>query len=156
MYQMDAIDYAILEILKDDGRCTYSDIGGTGESCPGLAVRERIAAMKKEGIIHGFTVVIDAKAYQRLASVFMDVEVEPSKLVSVARTLAAKEEIAIVSQHTGVTGLHVHDYIDNVDRLSQFLEEHIYSIDGVKSIQSHLLIRQYKTNSYLARYRDED
>lgn len=26
MYQMDAIDYAILEILKDDGRCTYSDI----------------------------------------------------------------------------------------------------------------------------------
>lgn len=100
--------------------------------------------------------VIDAKAYQRLASVFMDVEVEPSKLVSVARTLAAKEEIAIVSQHTGVTGLHVHAYIDNVDRLSQFLEEHIYSIDGVKSIQSHLLIRQYKTNSYLARYRDED
>ena len=26
MYQMDAIDYAILEILKDDGRCTYSDL----------------------------------------------------------------------------------------------------------------------------------
>lgn len=147
MYQMDAIDYAILEILKDDGRCTYSDIAEQ-VNLSRVAVRERIAAMKKEGIIHGFTVVIDAKAYQRLASVFMDVEVEPSKLVSVARTLAAKEEIAIVSQHTGVTGLHVHAYIDNVDRLSQFLEEHIYSIDGVKSIQSHLLIRQYKTNSY--------
>lgn len=155
MYQMDAIDYAILEILKDDGRCTYSDVAEQ-VNLSRVAVRERIAAMKKEGIIHGFTVVIDAKAYQRLASVFMDVEVEPSKLVSVARTLAAKEEIAIVSQHTGVTGLHVHAYIDNVDRLSQFLEEHIYSIDGVKSIQSHLLIRQYKTNSYLARYRDED
>ena len=147
MYQMDAIDYAILEILKDDGRCTYSDIAEQ-VNLSRVAVRERIAAMKKEGIIHGFTVVIDAKAYQRLASVFMDVEVEPS--------IPAKEEIAIVSQHTGVTGLHVHAYIDNVDRLSQFLEEHIYSIDGVKSIQSHLLIRQYKTNSYLARYRDED
>lgn len=42
MYQMDAIDYAILEILKDDGRCTYSDIaeqvnlsrdGGPGTYC---------------------------------------------------------------------------------------------------------------------------
>ena len=93
MYQMDAIDYAILEILKDDGRCTYSDIAEQ-VNLSRVAVRERIAAMKKEGIIHGFTVVIDAKAYQRLASVFMDVEVEPSKLVSVARTLAAKEEIA--------------------------------------------------------------
>lgn len=155
MYQMDATDYAILEILKEDGRCSYSDIAEQ-VSLSRVAVRERIAAMKKDGIIHGFTVVIDAKAYQRLASVFMDVEVEPSKLVTVARKLAAKEEIAIVSQHTGMTGLHVHAYIDNVDCLSQFLEEEIYSIDGVKSIQSHLLIRQYKTNSYLARYRDGD
>lgn len=155
MYQMDATDYAILEILKEDGRCSYSDIAEQ-VNLSRVAVRERITGMKKNGIIHGFTVVIDAKAYQRLASVFMDVEVEPNKLDLVARELADKEEIAIVSQHTGITGLHVHAYIDSVDRLSQFLEEHIYSINGVKSIQSHLLIRQYKTNSYLARYRDGD
>ena len=100
--------------------------------------------------------MIDAKAYQTLASVFMDVEVEPSKLDFVAKKLSAQTEIAIVSQHTGITGLHVHAYIDSVERLSQFLEENIYSIDGVKSIESHLLIRQYKTNSYLARYREGD
>ena len=51
MYQMDAIDYAILEILKDDGRCTYSDIAEQ-VNLSRVAVRERIAAMKKEGIIH--------------------------------------------------------------------------------------------------------
>ena len=155
MYQMDETDYAILEILKDDGRCSYSDVAEQVDLSR-VAVRERISNMKKHGIIHGFTVVIDAKAYQKLASVFMDVEVEPSKLDAVARKLAAQKEIAIVSQHTGVTGLHVHAYIDSVDQLSQFLEEHIYSIDGVKSIQAHLLIRQYKTNSYLAKYRDGD
>lgn len=155
MYQMDATDYSILEILKDNGRCSYSDIADQ-VNLSRVAVRERINNMKSCGIIHGFTVVIDAKAYQKMASVFMDVEVEPSKLDSVARKLAAKNEIAIVSQHTGITGLHVHAYIDSVDQLSQFLEENIYSIDGVKSIQSHLLIRQYKTNSYLARYRDND
>ena len=155
MYQMDSTDYAILEILKNDGRCSYSDIAEQ-VNLSRVAVRERINNMKKTGIIHGFTVVIDAKAYQKLASVFMDVEVEPSKLDFVAKKLSAQTEIAIVSQHTGITGLHVHAYIDSVERLSQFLEENIYSIDGVKSIESHLLIRQYKTNSYLARYREGD
>ena len=155
MYQMDTTDYAILEILKNDGRCSYSDIADQ-VNLSRVAVRERINNMKKNGIIHGFTVVIDAKAYQKLASVFMDVEVEPSKLDFVAKKLSAQAEIAIVSQHTGTTGLHVHAYIDSVERLSQFLEESIYSIDGVKSIESHLLIRQYKTNSYLARYREGD
>lgn len=49
MYQMDAIDYAILEILKDDGRCTYSDIAEQ-VNLSRVAVRERIAAMKRKAL----------------------------------------------------------------------------------------------------------
>lgn len=155
MYQIDATDLAILEILKEDGRCSYSDIAEQ-VSLSRVAVRERIKLMKDNGIIHGFTVIIDSKAYKKMASVFLDVEVEPGKLDAVAKILADKKEIAIVSQHTGITGLHVHAYIESVDRLSEFLSKHIYSVSGVKSVQSHLLIRQYKTNSYLARYKDGD
>lgn len=153
MYQMDDTDYAILEVLKDDGRCSYSDIAEQVHLSR-VAVRERINSMKESGIIRGFTVVIDAKAYQKLASVMLDVEVEPQKLNSVAQQLVAQKEIAIVSQHTGITGLHVHAYINDVNQLSQYLSDHIYCIDGVKSIQSSLLIRQYKTNAYLARYQE--
>ena len=153
MIQLDATDYAILEILKDDGRCSYSDIAEQVHLSR-VAVRERINSMKESGIIHGFTVVIDAKAYQKKAGVFMDVEVEPSKLESVAARLVEQKEVAIVSQHTGTTGLHVHAYIDDVNKLSSFLEENIYSIDGVKAVRSQLLIHQYKTNSYLARYQE--
>ena len=139
MYQMDDTDYAILEILKDDGRCSYSDVAEQVHLSR-VAVRDRINAMKKDGIIHGFTVVIDAKAYQ--------------KLETVAHYLVSQKEIAIVSQHTGITGLHVHAYIDDVNQLSRYLAEHIYCIDGVKNVQSSLLIRQFKTNSYLARYQE--
>ena len=153
MYQMDDTDFAILEILKNDGRCSYSDVAEQVHLSR-VAVRDRINAMKKDGIIRGFTVVIDAKAYRKMASVMMDIEVEPQKLVAVAQKLVAQKEIAIVSQHTGITGLHVHAYIDDVNQLSQYLAEHIYCIDGVKSIQSSLLIRQFKTNSYLARYQE--
>ena len=148
MYQMDDTDFAILEILKNDGRCSYSDVAEQVHLSR-VAVRDRINA-----IIRGFTVVIDAKAYRKMASVMMDIEVEPQKLEAVAQKLVAQKEIAIVSQHTGITGLHVHAYIDDVNQLSQYLAEHIYCIDGVKSIQSSLLIRQFKTNSSLARYQE--
>lgn len=154
MYQLDETDLHILEILKTDGRCSYSNIAPEVHLSR-VAVRERIADMMKRGIIRGFTVVIDAKAYNKMASVFLDIEVEPTELERVAKKLVEIEEIAIVSQHTGVTGLHVHAYIDSLENLSRFLKEHIFPIQGVKNVESHVLIRQFKTNPYLARYSDE-
>ncbi|HIQ86125.1 MAG TPA: Lrp/AsnC family transcriptional regulator [Candidatus Scatomorpha gallistercoris] len=151
MYRMDETDYAILELLKTDGRMSYSDIAEEVHLSR-VAVRERISAMKNNGIIQGFTVIIDAKAYNKMAGIFIDVEVEPSKLDKVAKTLMENPDIAIVAQHTGAAGLHVHAYISSIEKLSEFLEEQIYSIDGVKGANASPLIRQYKTTAWIARY----
>ena len=69
-----------------------------------------------------------------------------------AKELMKLNEIAIVSQHTGSTGLHVHAYIDSVDKVSKYLEENINTIDGVRGVHFELLVHQYKTTAYLARY----
>ena len=74
------------------------------------------------------------------------------KINDVAKELMKLNEIAIVSQHTGSTGLHVHAYIDSVDKVSKYLEENIYTIDGVRGVHFELLVHQYKTPAYLARY----
>lgn len=108
--------------------------------------------MQDSGIIRGFTAIIDAKAYEKFASVYMDIEVEPMKINDVAKELMKLKEIAIVSQHTGSTGLHVHAYIDSVDMVSKYLEDNIYTIDGVRGVHFELLVHQYKTTAYLARY----
>lgn len=138
---LDDADYMILEILQKDGRITFSDLADQ-VNLSRSAVRERIKNMEDSGIIRGFTAIIDAKAYEKFASVYMDIEVEPMKL----------KEIAIVSQHTGSAGLHVHAYIDSVDKVSKYLEENIYTIDGVRGVHFELLVHQYKTTAYLARY----
>ena len=151
MYKMDDTDYAILELLKVDGRMSYSDIAAEVHLSR-VAVRERIAAMKNNGVIRGFTTIIDAKAYNKMAAVFMEVEVEHAKIDKVALKLLENQDIAIVAQNTGTVGLHVHAYIESVDKLSSFLDECIYSIDGVKSVNSSLLIRQYRTTAWLASY----
>lgn len=103
MAKLDNTDYKILEILQSDGRISYSDLAEK-VSLSRAAVRERVNSMKESGIIRGFTAIIDAKAYEKFASLYMDIEVEPSKLEYVAHELLKLEEIAIVSQHTGSTG----------------------------------------------------
>ena len=119
---LDDADYMILEILQKDGRITFSDLADQ-VNLSRSAVRERIKNMEDSGIIRGFTAIIDAKAYEKFASVYMDIEVEPMKLKHVAQDLMKLKEIAIVSQHTGSAGLHVHAYIDSVDKVSKYLEE---------------------------------
>lgn len=148
---LDDADYMILEILQKDGRITFSDLADQ-VNLSRSAVRERIKNMEDSGIIRGFTAIIDAKAYEKFASVYMDIEVEPMKLKHVAQDLMKLKEIAIVSQHTGSAGLHVHAYIDSVDKVSKYLEENIYTIDGVRGVHFELLVHQYKTTAYLAKY----
>lgn len=126
---LDEADYRILDILQKDGRITFSDLADQ-VNLSRSAVRERIKNMQDSGIIRGFTAIIDAKAYEKFASVYMDIEAEPMKINDVAKELMKLNEIAIVSQHTGSTGLHVHAYIDSVDKVSKYLEENIYTIDA--------------------------
>ena len=92
---LDATDYKILEVLQTDGRITYSDLADKVDLSR-AAVRDRINNMIDSGIIHGFTAIIDAKAYEKFASVFMDIETEPSKLDSVAKKLLVVLFIVVI------------------------------------------------------------
>jgi Lrp/AsnC family leucine-responsive transcriptional regulator len=54
---MDDTDKEIIEILKQDGRATYSDIGKRVELSEG-AVRKRIKALVDSGAIRRFTIKV--------------------------------------------------------------------------------------------------
>ena len=133
---LDEADYRILDILQKDGRITFSDLADQ-VNLSRSAVRERIKNMQDSGIIRGFTAIIDAKAYEKFASVFMDIEVEPMKINDVAKELMKLKEIAIVSQHTGSTGLHVHAYIDSVDKVSKYLEDNKWIQISYEDFHNH-------------------
>ena len=68
MYVLDQTDQAILEILQMDGRASYSRIAEEVHLSR-VAVRDRMNAMIENGIILGFTAIIDAKAMQKNAGV---------------------------------------------------------------------------------------
>lgn len=148
MKRIDETDMKIIEILKKDGRASYSEIAEQVHLSR-VAVRDRILKLINDGVIVGFTVQVSSKAYNKDVSIFFDIEVEPMHLSRVANELAKLEDVAIVSQHTGMSGIHVHAYLDDMESISGFIDENIYCISGVKNVHTYVLIKNYKTNAWL-------
>lgn len=148
MTKMDEIDKKIVELLKEDGRIAYSRIAEIIHMSR-TSVRDRVNGMIQNGIILGFTVKVSSKAIGKPVAIFFDIEVVPRLLKNVAQKLAELDDITIVSQHTGMTGIHVHAFIENIEDISQFIDENILEIEGVKNVHSHILIKNYKTNAWL-------
>ena len=62
---MDAQDRKALALLLKDGRITWSDLGhALGMSAP--AVADRVRKLEEQGVIRGFTALLDADAAQHL------------------------------------------------------------------------------------------
>ena len=58
---MDKIDHAILEIIKDNARMSYSEIG-KAVGLSRVAVKKRMDAMEESGVIRGYRAVIDEES----------------------------------------------------------------------------------------------
>ena len=69
------LDYKILNILKENGRETASDISKAIHLSVS-AVLDRIKKMEESGIIKGYTVRVDAKALGNDVTALMEISLE--------------------------------------------------------------------------------
>lgn len=142
---LDAINIKILQLLTKDSRISYAELARQTHLSR-VAVRERIYSMTKKGIISQFTTVVHADKVGFPLSVFLEVEVEPQKMASVAKSLAAQERVKIIYQMTGSTALHVHAFLEDADALAEFLQNDVYVIDGVSNVESFMLLKRFKSD----------
>ena len=87
MFQgLDEYDNAILKIIKDNARMSYSDVGAlVGLSRP--AVKNRMDAMVKKGIIQGFRTDINTFRITEGVRFVIDVEVTTESYQEVLEAL---------------------------------------------------------------------
>lgn len=71
MLRLDELDRQIVALLSEDARRSYREIGGrVGLSAP--AVKRRVDRLQDEGVIEGFTAVVDPQALGWTVEVFID------------------------------------------------------------------------------------
>ena len=56
--ELDALDHDLLDLLREDARRTLADLGTELSLSPG-AVRRRMARLEENGVVQGYTVVVD-------------------------------------------------------------------------------------------------
>ena len=73
---LDELDQKIIQLLIENARISYSDIGKeTGISR--VAVKARIQALEKQGIIEEYTTIINPQKISGAVSCYFEIETSP-------------------------------------------------------------------------------
>lgn len=146
--KLDDIDFKLIELLTENGRMSYVDLAKE-LGLSHVSVRERVNSLKEGGVIEKFSVVINSEKIGKAVSAFFEVDCEPTALVSVAEQLAQNPRVASCYQMTGPSTLHMHVLVENFDKLEQFVNEELYSLQGITRVESHILLRRFKSRNGL-------
>ena len=83
---LDELDQKIIQLLIENARISYSDIGEkTGISR--VAVKARIQALEKKGIIEEYTTIINPQKISGAVSCYFEIETRPDHLSQVTDIL---------------------------------------------------------------------
>jgi len=135
---LDELDEKILEILKDEGRASYIDIGRKVRLSEG-AVRKRIQAMVDSGAISKFTVQV---GFTKGARAMTLLSVNPQFPTSaVSESLKKIPGVEAVYEVTGQYDIAATISALNIAEVNRSVED-IRRVDGVTTTNTMIILRQ--------------
>ena len=140
---LDELDQKIIRLLIENARISYSDIGEeTGISR--VAVKARIQALEKRGVIEEYTTIINPQKISGAVSCYFEIETKPEYLAQVTDILYKNNTVTQIYRVTGRDRLHVHAVAANHDELEGFLSEVIDKLPDIVSISTNVILSSIK------------
>lgn len=140
---MDKIDYKILNILKQNGRETASDISKLIHLSVS-AVLDRIKKMEDTGVIRGYTVMVDSKALGNDVTAIMEITLEhPRFHDSFIDHIAKHPNIVDCYYLTGDYDFVLKIACASSDELES-IHRTIKCIPGVSATRTHFVLKEIK------------
>jgi Lrp/AsnC family transcriptional regulator, leucine-responsive regulatory protein len=102
---LDSIDREILDILVNDARIGWSELGARVRLSPNAAA-DRVRKLVRSGVIRRFTTEIDQAAFGRTLQAVIDVRVGPGNRFH--DVLTECDEVTWLAHVTGRTDFQVH------------------------------------------------
>ena len=138
---IDEIDNRILELLLLDSRTPLAHISqDVGISSP--AIRERINKLKKEGVIKGFSTIIDFKKLGLGLTAFVGLSMDESKCCQEDVFLELEKIPQVLEAHftNGEEDILVKVVSENTETLVDLLGE-MNAIDGVNRTRTMIALK---------------
>lgn len=136
---LDELDNKILEIIKDNARLTYKEIGEQ-VGISRVSVKNRMDALEEKGIIKGYQTVIDPTNVPEGTRFFLDVECTPEHYEDVVEYLAGNKMIRQLYSVSGECRIHAIGFANNALNLD-FFAKNIYRRQlDVRRISCHTVL----------------
>ena len=136
---MDKIDHAILEIIKDNARMSYSEIG-KAVGLSRVAVKKRMDAMEESGVIRGYRAVIDEEKVLEGIRYTIDIEVIPEHYREVVKVLRADRKLEEIYSTTGDCRIHCIGRSANPTTMDAHVNYLFNHTKGIRKISWHILL----------------
>jgi len=141
---VDDLNMRIIDILRKNGRTSFTHIAEEVKVSE-ATVRKRIKVLEEKKVILGYTVVLDPlkMGYNVVAIVGLDVD--PKKFLFVSNNIKEMDEVRWVATSTGEHMLLIEVWAEDGQRLSRILTEKIGKIDGVRKVDTSLILEKQKS-----------
>ena len=127
---MDDIDRRIVALLRENARRSFKDIGDDVHlTAP--AVKRRVDRLERDGVIRGYTAVVDPAAFGWHTEAFVDLYCD-GRMPAESIKRAVEKEPGVVAAHTvaGEASAMLHLRAEDTKDLEDALER-IRSTDGI-------------------------
>lgn len=137
--ELDEVDKRILELLHEEGRATYNDIGDQ-LSITGNTVRRRMDRMREEGVIRKFTAMVDPAKLDYLTVAF-GLSTEAGRTDEIAEELAETDCVYKLWVLSGTHNIIFDAHFGDTEHLQSFTHETLHAVEGIASYESSIVTR---------------
>lgn len=137
---IDEKDNEIINLLLKDARMSYSDIGekiGLSRT----AVKNRVTALERSGIIGGYRAVINPQESPEMMTFIVNIETNPEFFDNAKQVFAEAPETVTLIQTTGRNCHLVAICVSEDVKTMRDFVNHIYrTVSGILSINAHSVL----------------
>ena len=139
---LDEKDKAILSILSENARATYSDIAkkiGLSD----VAVIKRIKRLERDGVIRRYTIIVDPEKLGYSIVSITGIDVEPEYLFKVISLLKEKEYVKYLALTSGDHNIMIIIWARDSNEANKIHNE-LESLPGVKRVCPAIILDVFK------------
>ena len=140
---LDELDRKIVGLLIQNARMSYSDIGQQ-VGISRVAVKMRVQALEKKGIIEEYTTIINPQKLGGAVSCYFEIETAPESLSEVAEILRQNDTVTQIYRVTGRSKLHVHAVAASGEEMERLVCGTIDKLPGAISCSCNIIFSRIK------------
>ena len=151
---LDPIDSLIVNMLRENARLTFSELGKSA-GLSRVAARHRIEQLERNGVIRGYHADIDLQALPKGIRFMLYIETVPEFYLEVIGTLASGSMLHEIYGTTGKSHIHAVGTAPDSEALGAYTDQLYRTTKGSREMNCQILVTTYKDTERGIEYKRE-